>query len=108
MPMYTCILKFWLQVHIAQFLYLQVQKSDYVYLHLQVHIAFTFEIWNFEIWNFEIWNFEIRRLKCVYLKINQSTTAIQEGNTQKNYIFSLSEIYDRNLKSNYCPVRNKP
>ena len=62
MPMYTCILKFWLQVHIAQFLYLQVQKSDYVYLHLQVHIAFSiFNILKFEISKFENSNFDISK-----------------------------------------------
>ena len=61
MPMYTWILNFWLQVHIAQFVYLQVQKSDYVYLQVQVHMAFSFlsnilrdfqKLRNFENWSF--------------------------------------------------------
>ena len=47
--MYTWISNFWLQVHIAQFVYLQVQKSDYVYLHLQVQIAFSVIYYEFKL-----------------------------------------------------------
>ena len=40
--MYTHILKFGLQVYIANNVYLQVQNISYVYFYLQVQIALSF------------------------------------------------------------------
>ena len=42
--MYTCNLKFQLQVYIAKMVYLQVHNFGYVYLYLQVYIAFTLKL----------------------------------------------------------------